>query len=234
MKEPSVISIFSRCDKSSIMVYLSLSALSSPVIPPSSLFVPFLFPPCSSSLNLTSFLMHPARFSSPPQPFRVPPLPNLHPPFFCFSPTLTSSLAPLPSFLILYPIYPIWFSPPPGSSSEPRRLASLGSLLDDQHWHHLAVERRSSHLNLTVDKHTERVQIPAEFSHWEIEQVRYNTQKKNICEQTTKYIQLFAVLCVFLHPCSWASGQSRTSALRNQRGAFVAAWKTCCTTASTW
>uniref|UniRef100_A0A671VYG4 Contactin associated protein like 3 n=1 Tax=Sparus aurata TaxID=8175 RepID=A0A671VYG4_SPAAU len=47
-----------------------------------------------------------------------------------------------------------------GSSSEPRRLASLGSLLDDQHWHHLAVERRSSHLNLTVDKHTERVQIP--------------------------------------------------------------------------
>uniref|UniRef100_A0A671VXK1 Contactin associated protein like 3 n=1 Tax=Sparus aurata TaxID=8175 RepID=A0A671VXK1_SPAAU len=57
-----------------------------------------------------------------------------------------------------------------GSSSEPRRLASLGSLLDDQHWHHLAVERRSSHLNLTVDKHTERVQIPAEFSHWEIRQ----------------------------------------------------------------
>ncbi|TKS79421.1 Contactin-associated protein-like 4 [Collichthys lucidus] len=57
------------------------------------------------------------------------------------------------------------------SSSEPRRLASLGSLLDDQHWHHLAVERRGSHLNLTVDKHPERVQIPAEFSHWDIEQL---------------------------------------------------------------
>uniref|UniRef100_A0A3Q3WVM6 Uncharacterized protein n=1 Tax=Mola mola TaxID=94237 RepID=A0A3Q3WVM6_MOLML len=56
------------------------------------------------------------------------------------------------------------------SSSEPRRLASLGSLLDDQHWHHLSVERRSSHLNLTVDKHTERIQLPAEFSHWDIEQ----------------------------------------------------------------
>uniref|UniRef100_A0A8C3A4L8 Contactin associated protein like 3 n=1 Tax=Cyclopterus lumpus TaxID=8103 RepID=A0A8C3A4L8_CYCLU len=56
------------------------------------------------------------------------------------------------------------------SSSEPRRLASLGSLLDDQHWHLLAVERRSTHLNLTVDKHTERVQIPAEFSRWDIEQ----------------------------------------------------------------
>uniref|UniRef100_A0AAQ5XJA9 Contactin associated protein like 3 n=1 Tax=Amphiprion ocellaris TaxID=80972 RepID=A0AAQ5XJA9_AMPOC len=57
------------------------------------------------------------------------------------------------------------------SASEPRRLASLGSLLDDQHWHHVAVERRSSHLNLTVDKHTERVQIPAEFSHWDVEQL---------------------------------------------------------------
>ncbi|XP_074508368.1 contactin-associated protein-like 4 isoform X2 [Sebastes fasciatus] len=57
------------------------------------------------------------------------------------------------------------------SSSEPRRLASLGSLLDDQHWHRLAVERRGSHLNLTVDKHTERLQIPAEFSHWDIEQL---------------------------------------------------------------
>uniref|UniRef100_A0A8C9ZE59 Contactin associated protein like 3 n=1 Tax=Sander lucioperca TaxID=283035 RepID=A0A8C9ZE59_SANLU len=54
------------------------------------------------------------------------------------------------------------------SSSEPRLLASLGSLLDDQHWHHVAVEWRSSHLNLTVDKHTERVQMPAEFSHWDI------------------------------------------------------------------
>uniref|UniRef100_A0A3Q1GP24 Contactin-associated protein-like 4 n=1 Tax=Acanthochromis polyacanthus TaxID=80966 RepID=A0A3Q1GP24_9TELE len=59
---------------------------------------------------------------------------------------------------------------PTTSPSEPRRLASLGSLLDDQHWHHVAVERRSSHLNLTVDKHTERVQIPTEFSHWDVEQ----------------------------------------------------------------
>ncbi|TDH05452.1 hypothetical protein EPR50_G00122470 [Perca flavescens] len=57
------------------------------------------------------------------------------------------------------------------SSSEPWLLASLGSLLDDQHWHHVAVERRSFHLNLTVDKHTERVQMPADFSHWDIQQL---------------------------------------------------------------
>uniref|UniRef100_A0A3Q3Q6D3 Contactin associated protein like 3 n=1 Tax=Monopterus albus TaxID=43700 RepID=A0A3Q3Q6D3_MONAL len=47
------------------------------------------------------------------------------------------------------------------SSSEPRRLASLGSLLDDQHWHRVVLERQSAHLNLTVDKHTETVQIPS-------------------------------------------------------------------------
>ncbi|CAB1434593.1 unnamed protein product, partial [Pleuronectes platessa] len=57
------------------------------------------------------------------------------------------------------------------SSPEPRPLASLGSLLDDQHWHHVAVERQSAHLNLTVDKHSERVQIPAAFSHWNMEQL---------------------------------------------------------------
>uniref|UniRef100_A0A665XDW3 Contactin associated protein like 3 n=1 Tax=Echeneis naucrates TaxID=173247 RepID=A0A665XDW3_ECHNA len=42
------------------------------------------------------------------------------------------------------------------------RLTSLGSLLDDQHWHHVVLERRNAHLNLTVDKHTKRVQIPAD------------------------------------------------------------------------
>uniref|UniRef100_A0A8D3A351 Contactin associated protein like 3 n=1 Tax=Scophthalmus maximus TaxID=52904 RepID=A0A8D3A351_SCOMX len=47
------------------------------------------------------------------------------------------------------------------SSSEPRRLASLGSLLDDQHWHHVAVEWRGAHLNLTVDKHSERLSVGA-------------------------------------------------------------------------
>uniref|UniRef100_A0AAQ4NSJ6 Contactin associated protein like 3 n=1 Tax=Gasterosteus aculeatus aculeatus TaxID=481459 RepID=A0AAQ4NSJ6_GASAC len=49
-------------------------------------------------------------------------------------------------------------------SSEPRRVASLGSLLDDQQWHRLAVERRGSQLNVTVDEHAaERLRLPAEF-----------------------------------------------------------------------
>uniref|UniRef100_A0A8C5D9P3 Contactin-associated protein-like 4 n=1 Tax=Gouania willdenowi TaxID=441366 RepID=A0A8C5D9P3_GOUWI len=65
------------------------------------------------------------------------------------------------------------------SSSDTRHLASLGSLLDDQHWHHVSVERRGSHLNLTVDKHTERVQIPAEFIHWNTEKVDTNYYIRN-------------------------------------------------------
>lgn len=54
---------------------------------------------------------------------------------------------------------------------EPQHLASLGSLLDDQHWHHVAVELHNHHLNLTVDKHTLSVKIPSEFHHLDIEEV---------------------------------------------------------------
>uniref|UniRef100_A0A3P9CQU7 Contactin-associated protein-like 4 n=1 Tax=Maylandia zebra TaxID=106582 RepID=A0A3P9CQU7_9CICH len=47
------------------------------------------------------------------------------------------------------------------SSSGGQLLVSLGSLLDDQHWHHVKLERLSTHLNLTVDKNTLQVQIPS-------------------------------------------------------------------------
>uniref|UniRef100_A0AAX7T2F2 Contactin associated protein like 3 n=1 Tax=Astatotilapia calliptera TaxID=8154 RepID=A0AAX7T2F2_ASTCA len=50
------------------------------------------------------------------------------------------------------------------SSSGGQLLVSLGSLLDDQHWHHVKLERLSTHLNLTVDKNTLQVQIPADLS----------------------------------------------------------------------
>uniref|UniRef100_A0A3Q4HYJ9 Contactin-associated protein-like 4-like n=1 Tax=Neolamprologus brichardi TaxID=32507 RepID=A0A3Q4HYJ9_NEOBR len=49
------------------------------------------------------------------------------------------------------------------SSSGGQLLVSLGSLLDDQHWHHVKLERLSTHLNLTVDKNTQQVQIPADL-----------------------------------------------------------------------
>ncbi|XP_031715309.1 contactin-associated protein-like 4 isoform X1 [Anarrhichthys ocellatus] len=57
------------------------------------------------------------------------------------------------------------------SSSGGLLLVSVGSLLDDQHWHHVKLERLSSHLNLTVDKNTHQVHIPAELSHWDIHQL---------------------------------------------------------------
>uniref|UniRef100_A0A8C8DBJ1 Contactin associated protein like 3 n=1 Tax=Oryzias sinensis TaxID=183150 RepID=A0A8C8DBJ1_9TELE len=46
-------------------------------------------------------------------------------------------------------------------SSQAKHLISLGGLLDDQLWHYVKVERHSSHLNLTVDKLTERINIHA-------------------------------------------------------------------------
>ncbi|XP_054456693.1 contactin-associated protein-like 4 [Anoplopoma fimbria] len=57
------------------------------------------------------------------------------------------------------------------SSPDSQHLVSLGSLLDDQHWHHVAVEHHSTHLNLTVDKSTLWVQIPPRLTHWDHDQM---------------------------------------------------------------
>lgn len=58
------------------------------------------------------------------------------------------------------------------SFSGGRLLVSLGSLLDDLHWHTVKLERLNAHLNLTVDKNTHQVQVPDELIHWDIHQVR--------------------------------------------------------------
>ncbi|XP_023820988.1 contactin-associated protein-like 4 isoform X2 [Oryzias latipes] len=64
-----------------------------------------------------------------------------------------------------------------GPSSEPRRLASLGSMLDDQHWHHVGLEQQHSHLNLSVDKHMEKIQIPV-LSNWSIRQLSVGASQR--------------------------------------------------------
>lgn len=58
-----------------------------------------------------------------------------------------------------------------GSTSGGQLLIALGSLLDDQQWHSVKLERLSAHVNLTVDKNTHQVQVPAELSNWDIHQV---------------------------------------------------------------
>uniref|UniRef100_A0A8C1Z7Z1 Contactin associated protein like 3 n=1 Tax=Cyprinus carpio TaxID=7962 RepID=A0A8C1Z7Z1_CYPCA len=47
-----------------------------------------------------------------------------------------------------------------GSSADFHPLVSLGSLLDDQHWHHVRVERVRGLVNFTVDKNTQQFQLP--------------------------------------------------------------------------
>uniref|UniRef100_A0A3Q0QWB1 Contactin associated protein like 3 n=1 Tax=Amphilophus citrinellus TaxID=61819 RepID=A0A3Q0QWB1_AMPCI len=54
------------------------------------------------------------------------------------------------------------------------RLTSLGSLLDDQHWHHVVLEQRNAHLNLTVDKNTERVQCPEQLNNLDMGNVTFS------------------------------------------------------------
>ncbi|XP_023278139.1 contactin-associated protein-like 5, partial [Seriola lalandi dorsalis] len=63
------------------------------------------------------------------------------------------------------------------SSPDSRHLVSLGSLLDDQHWHQVAVEHHSNHLNLTVDKSTLWVQIPPRFTHWDHDQMSVGAEQ---------------------------------------------------------
>ncbi|XP_047458129.1 contactin-associated protein-like 4 isoform X2 [Mugil cephalus] len=67
----------------------------------------------------------------------------------------------------------------PGS----QHLVSLGSLLDDQHWHHVAVEHHSDHLNFTVDKSTLWVQIPPNFTHWDHDQMSVGALQADLGSQ---------------------------------------------------
>lgn len=109
----------------------------------------------------------------------------------------------------LYSLLLLFFSPSSSfsgstSSSEPRELASLGSLLDDQHWHHVVVEQKNVHLNLTVDKHTEAVQIPEEFSLWAVKQACGSTDthphkhavNTNTCINTDTQFKCFSCVCM--------------------------------------
>lgn len=48
-------------------------------------------------------------------------------------------------------------------SSDSHALVTLGSLLDDQHWHSVLIERVNKHINFTVDKNTQQFQIKGQF-----------------------------------------------------------------------
>ncbi|XP_065120265.1 contactin-associated protein-like 5 isoform X2 [Paramisgurnus dabryanus] len=50
---------------------------------------------------------------------------------------------------------------------------SLGSLLDDQHWHHVSIERIRTLVNFTVDKTTQQIQLPEHLSHYEINEISF-------------------------------------------------------------
>ncbi|XP_059395977.1 contactin-associated protein-like 4 isoform X1 [Carassius carassius] len=52
-------------------------------------------------------------------------------------------------------------------------LVSIGSLLDDQHWHHVSVERVRGLVNFTVDKNTQKFQLPESWSHSEINEISF-------------------------------------------------------------
>lgn len=48
------------------------------------------------------------------------------------------------------------------SLSSNRVAVTVGSLLDDQHWHSVLIERFNRQVNLTVDSHTQHFQTKGE------------------------------------------------------------------------
>uniref|UniRef100_A0A8C2KFJ2 Contactin associated protein like 3 n=1 Tax=Cyprinus carpio TaxID=7962 RepID=A0A8C2KFJ2_CYPCA len=85
-------------------------------------------------------------------------------------------------------------------------------LLDDQHWHHVSVERVRGLVNFTVDKNTQQFQLPESWSHSEINE-SHNTRLGNVSFTCTESID---VPVTFASPGSflalpWVSGGESVS-----------------------
>ena len=52
---------------------------------------------------------------------------------------------------------------------EGRTTAAVGSLLDDQHWHSLRIERYGRHVNLTLDGEVNRFRCHGTFDQLDLE-----------------------------------------------------------------
>ncbi|KAK3521327.1 hypothetical protein QTP70_003170 [Hemibagrus guttatus] len=78
-----------------------------------------------------------------------------------------------------------WFGHVQRRESNFHTAVSLGSLLDDQHWHLVSIERLRGHVNFTVDKSTQQLQLPDHQSHFEINEISFGgvsadgTQREN-------------------------------------------------------
>lgn len=84
-------------------------------------------------------------------------------------------------------IYPVWgkiwpcdalFLPPPllsvpddtrVRSSSGRMVVTLGSLLDDQHWHSVLIERFNKQVNFTLDRHTQHFRTKGDGDSLEVD-----------------------------------------------------------------
>lgn len=66
----------------------------------------------------------------------------------------------------------LWAFPSPGDAALPAARGpagvSLGSLLDDQHWHAVRLQRAGGLVNLTVDEQRRRFHARGEFSHLDL------------------------------------------------------------------
>ncbi|XP_048874781.1 contactin-associated protein-like 5 isoform X1 [Brienomyrus brachyistius] len=59
------------------------------------------------------------------------------------------------------------------SSNKNSHVVKLGSLLDDQHWHYVLIERINRHFNFTVDKSTQQFEINGDFIRFKISELSF-------------------------------------------------------------
>lgn len=68
---------------------------------------------------------------------------------------------------------------------------TTGSLLDDNHWHSVVIERYRRNVNFTLDRHTQHFRTNGEFDHLDLDyEVRTNRNVKDT-ENGSRPLEMF-------------------------------------------
>lgn len=93
----------------------------------------------------------------------------------------------------------VFLSPPAGSnqygSIQGHTSVTSGSLLDDDHWHSVRIERFRRNVNFTLDHHTQQFRTNGEFDHLDLDH-----EVRPVCFELSEEVKLSCVY-IFLRSC---------------------------------
>lgn len=78
---------------------------------------------------------------------------------------------------------------------------TTGSLLDDNHWHSVVIERYRRNVNFTLDRHTQHFRTNGEFDHLDLdyEVSRHESQPIHIITQRIRKYEKVEKFKMFCH-----------------------------------